>query len=334
MIFLRAVKVLQGRRAKAPTGFSSHLRTAIIKFAASPTTLAKTEMAAPKGLWRSISCIHTSGWSTSMKVSPIVRRNITTELPLEHSYKAPAGGKFPLQVPEHIRQPNITTTIYSFPELEPLRFEQFPADHLHLPLRKDILHRAVIFEGDNTRLGTASTKWRREVHGSTKKVHPQKGMGKARVGDKKSPIRRGGGVAFGPKPRDFGTELPQKVYDLAWRTALSYRYRKGELTIVDGTIEVPPNSAEDTVRKLFGDDYPLNPSQGGNLVVSCVEPVNLAKAMEYTSRYGLAVSMLDVDVKDLLKQGRIVIELQALKILLASHASDLQPARAKLLVDR
>ena len=127
---------------------------------------------------------------------------------------------------------NVLATIYDFPSMEPLRFTEYSANHLFLPLRRDLLHRAVIYEADGTRQGTASTKWRSEVHGSGRKMRPQKGSGKARIGDKKSPMLRGGGVTFGPKPRDFSTKLPRKIYDLAWRTALSYRYRRGELVIV------------------------------------------------------------------------------------------------------
>src|SRR5450756_2154897 len=71
---------------------------------------------------------------------------------------------------------SVLTTIYKFPTMEPLRFESYASKHLHLPLRRDILHRAVIFEGDFTRQGTASTKTRWEIHGSHKKIRPQKGM--------------------------------------------------------------------------------------------------------------------------------------------------------------
>src|SRR5438874_8149445 len=95
--------------------------------------------------------------------------------------------------------------------LEPVRFDWYHAKHLHLPMRRDILHRAVVFEGDATRQGTASTKWRKDVHGSGRKIRPQKGSGRARLGDKKSPMLRGGGVAFGPHPRDFSTGLQRKV---------------------------------------------------------------------------------------------------------------------------
>src|SRR5690242_9859770 len=120
---------------------------------------------------------------------------------------------------------SVLTTIHKFPTMEPIRFDSYSSKYLYLPLRRDLLHRAVIFEGDATRQGTASTKTRFEVHGSHRKIRPQKGTGKARLGTRQSPMLKGGGKSFGPHPRDFSTELPRKMYDLAWRTALSWRYR-------------------------------------------------------------------------------------------------------------
>src|SRR5436305_4289693 len=136
----------------------------------------------------------------------------------------------------------VLATLYDFPTMEPLRMIKYSREQLRLPLRRDILHRAIVYEGDKTRQGTASTKWRDDVHGSGRKIRPQKGTGQARLGDKKSPMLRGGGVAFGPHPRDFSTKLPRKIYDLAWRTALSYRYKKGELIILDNKIVIPRNT--------------------------------------------------------------------------------------------
>src|SRR6266498_3260820 len=188
-------------------------------------------------------------------LAPQFARSITTET------RFPLGGAVnpimstdmtstPSSFVPRSNQPNVPATVYKFPSMEPLKYTDFPAKYLHLPLRKDILHRAVVYEGDATRQGTASTKWRDDVHGSGKKLYAQKGTGKARVGDRKSPIRVGGGVAFGPHPRDFSTGLHKKVYDLAWRTALSYRYRKGEVIIVDD-ISVPEGTGPRLFKNIF-----------------------------------------------------------------------------------
>ncbi|CUA77512.1 50S ribosomal protein L4 [Bacillus clausii KSM-K16] [Rhizoctonia solani] len=99
-------------------------------------------------------------------------------------------------------------------------------------LRRDILHACVVHHRDGLRQGTASTKTRAEVKGSNRKIRPQKGTGRARLGDIRSPSIRGGGVAFGPKPRDFKTDLPRKVRELGMRIALSAKLRDGQLGAV------------------------------------------------------------------------------------------------------
>ncbi|ERF71558.1 hypothetical protein EPUS_00547 [Endocarpon pusillum Z07020] len=218
----------------------------------------------------------------------------------------------------------VITTIYSWPTLEPLRFEMYPSNHLHIPLRRDILHRAVVYEGDKTRQGTASTKWRKDVHGSGRKVLPQKGTGRARAGDKKSPIRRGGGVAFGPHPRDFSTGLQRKVYDLAWRTALSYRYRRGELVVVDNKITIERHTGARLLTNIFEGNQWGSGFGRSTLVTSAYrERLFREMALVEMKRHGIVKDMFDVDVKDLLETGRIVIEKQALDTILKAHTSDL-----------
>jgi large subunit ribosomal protein L4 len=220
-----------------------------------------------------------------------------------------------------IEEQAVLATIHQFPSLEPLRFETYPANHLYLPTRRDILHRAVVYEGDSTRLGTASTKDRHEVRGSARKIRPQKGSGRARLGDKKSPMLRGGGVAFGPKPRNFATELPQKVYDLAWRTALSYRFRKGELIIVDNAMEIEAPST-----RLLNDIFKYHEKvrgKGRNLMVTLEERPLLEDALEQMGRSGQALTWEEVDVKDLLELSRIMIERDALHNILLAHQEDL-----------
>lgn len=210
--------------------------------------------------------------------------------------------------------------------MEPLRFAYYPSSHLYLPLRRDILHRAVIYEGDATRAGTANTKWRDDVRGSHKKLYAQKGTGKARVGDKQSPIRRGGGVAFGPHPRDFSTKLPQKVYDLAWRTALSYRYRRGQLIIVDD-IKDTKSTSESWLREIFEANGWGN-STGRSLLVAMQRDRSnqaLFRGVERVGEQGRLLSLGEVDVKDLLEMGRVVIEQKALNAMLRTHSSDLVP---------
>jgi large subunit ribosomal protein L4 len=224
--------------------------------------------------------------------------------------------------PASVHPPDVLTTIYSWPTVEPVRFDWYHPKHLYLPMRRDILHRAVVFEGDATRQGTASTKWRKDVHGSGRKIRPQKGTGRARLGDKKSPMLRGGGVAFGPHPRDFSTGLQKKVYDLAWRTALSYRYKKGELIILDNKIVLPRHTGGRLLNNIFeGNQW--GKGNGRSLLVTENHRERLFREMEDVGEHGLVKDIYDVDVKDLLETGRIVIEQKALDALLFAHASDL-----------
>ena len=191
-----------------------------------------------------------------------------------------------------------------------------------MPLRRDLLHRAVIYEGDATRRGTASTKHRSEVYGSKRKILQQKGTGKARAGHKTSPIRKGGGVAHGPKPRDFSTGLQQKVYDKAWRTALSYRYRKNELKIVDDTIDLPGEASTWFMNGFFA-TWPWGKGHGRSLFIVDTLSEEFGDAMKNLGQHGLVKDVKDIDVKDLVEMGRIVIERKALDALLMAHSSDI-----------
>ncbi|MBO8158040.1 50S ribosomal protein L4 [Thermosyntropha sp.] len=94
----------------------------------------------------------------------------------------------------------------------------------------------------NKRVGTASTKNRGEVSGSGKKPWRQKGTGRARVGSIRNPIWRGGGVVFGPKPRDYSYRLPKKVRRLAMRSALSSKVKDNNIIVVDSLIFDEPKT--------------------------------------------------------------------------------------------
>src|SRR6185369_9729274 len=83
------------------------------------------------------------------------------------------------------------------------------------------------------RMGTASTKTMGEVAGSGKKPWRQKGTGRARAGSFASPLWRGGGVVFGPRPRDFGKKVSKKTKQLALRKALGERLKAGDVVIID-----------------------------------------------------------------------------------------------------
>jgi large subunit ribosomal protein L4 len=102
-----------------------------------------------------------------------------------------------------------------------------------VPFNESVVHQALVRQRANARQGTASTKTRSEVVGSTAKLFRQKHTGRARAGSRKSPIRRGGGVTFGPKPRDYHQAMPKKMHQLAIRCVLSAKARDDELKVVE-----------------------------------------------------------------------------------------------------
>jgi large subunit ribosomal protein L4 len=107
-----------------------------------------------------------------------------------------------------------------------------------LPVNDDVIWYAINNELANKRQGNASTKDRGEVHGSNAKPYKQKGTGRARRGDKKSPVLVGGGVVFGPRPRDFSYSIPKKMKRLAMKTILSLKVQSDTLKIIeDFTVE-------------------------------------------------------------------------------------------------
>lgn len=106
--------------------------------------------------------------------------------------------------------------------------------------RADILHRMVRYQLAKRRAGTASTKDRSEIVGSSAKMYRQKGTGRARRGNAKAPQLRGGGKAFGPKPRSHAMDLPKKVRTLALKHALSSKAQAEELVVLDqATVKEP-----------------------------------------------------------------------------------------------
>ena len=101
-----------------------------------------------------------------------------------------------------------------------------------LPFNEAVVHQAMVRQLANGRQGNASTKTRGEVSGSTRKLYAQKHTGRARRGDIKSPLLRGGGVVFGPKPRTYRQAMPKKMRRLALKCLLSAKVREGNIRLV------------------------------------------------------------------------------------------------------
>lgn len=228
------------------------------------------------------------------------------------------------------------TTVRSFPSLEPISFSPVPASVLDAPLRRDLLWRAVVYENDNKRVGSSNPPSRSENGYSRRKLLPQKGSGKARVGDANSPTRHNGSRALARSaPNDYTTELPNKVYSLAFNNALSHQYRKGNLFVIGGNdshsqineldlneLEILPTSLEsedgDIVFERFMREYDLS---NKNLLFIISEPRD--GLFKYTEKFKDRVNIVQkefVDVNDLLKAQKIFIELPSLEYLAVTHS--------------
>lgn len=209
---------------------------------------------------------------------------------------------------------SLPVTTHTFPALVPRSRVSLPASFLGLPLRKDILHRAVVFERDAMRQGSASTKTRAEVSGSTRKMRKQKGSGQARLGDRTSPMLRGGGRAHGPKPRDFSTELPRKVYNQAVRGAFSYLHSKGMLTVIDGNIDFPSHKTAFAVQFLQSHAFINHKKEvdGRTLLIVNSERKNLEAASGNVGHFLEVMRLEEILLCEMLKYPRVLIERKAL----------------------
>lgn len=107
-----------------------------------------------------------------------------------------------------------------------------------------LLHTVVVAQMADRRSGNAKTKSRHEVSGGGRKPWRQKGSGRSRAGTIRSPLWRGGGIAFGPKPRDFSQKINKKVRKSALRTALSLKLKEGNLVLLDEILIDAPKTKE------------------------------------------------------------------------------------------
>ncbi|KZT02630.1 ribosomal protein L4 [Laetiporus sulphureus 93-53] len=216
-------------------------------------------------------------------------------------------------VPSHKLSPFTPPVYLSISSLLPPLGDAFSAENVveldpHVfshPIRRDILHLCVTHYLDSIRQGTASTKTRGDVRGSGRKIRPQKGTGRARLGDGQSPMLRGGGVAHGPKPRDFSTKLNRKVIQMGMRVALSARVKENALGVVENL-----NWTGGKTKQL--DNRLQELGWRKTLFVSGLEhvPQGLQKASS-NLKYVQTSTAKDLKVYDLVKWPRIVLDFAA-----------------------
>jgi large subunit ribosomal protein L4 len=175
---------------------------------------------------------------------------------------------------------------------------------------RHIVHRALIRQQANARQGTVSTKTRAEVSGGGRKPWRQKGTGRARAGSNRSPLWRGGGVIFGPKPRDYSVKMNRKERRLALRTALQSRIE--DLVVVeDFADKLPRPKTKDLVTAMAS--WGIAPSSKILLILG------ERSEMIYLSARNVAnlrlISANNLNVFDLLAADQIVITVSAIAMI-------------------
>jgi large subunit ribosomal protein L4 len=193
---------------------------------------------------------------------------------------------------------------------------------LNLPVAKEssaehILWLAVKRQLHNSRQGTSSTLTKSEVRGGGKKPWKQKGTGRARAGSSRSPLWRGGGVIFGPKPREFDIKMNRKERRLALRTALQSRTE--DLLVVEefeSNLTIPKTKEFVQALKRWG----VNPEQKILLILDQKQE-NTYRSARNVSRVRV-ITANNLNVFDLLHADRIVITTTALDVVKATYQDD------------
>jgi len=161
------------------------------------------------------------------------------------------------------------------------------------------VHDAVVAYQASQRMGTACTKNVGEVAGTNKKPWRQKGTGRARAGSFQSPLWRGGGVVFGPKPRDFGKKISRNTRQLALRKALTERLRAGDVVVVD-ELKLESPRTKDFLGVLSALEL-----KGSTLIVGQGTDKNLTLASRNISSVSLATSD-SLSTYDVLRPNKLV----------------------------
>jgi large subunit ribosomal protein L4 len=181
----------------------------------------------------------------------------------------------------------------------------------------DLLHRAVLRQQAHSRQGTASTLTRSEVRGGGRKPYKQKGTGRARQGSIRTPLRPGGGIIFGPKPRKYNLEMNRKERRLALRTALMSRIADAKIIKDFGSkLEVPKTSEILALLKRVG----INAD--GKILIILNKPSEIIKRSIRNLEKIKLISADQLNVFDLLNANSLVIGEDALSTIKEVYGND------------
>ena len=181
------------------------------------------------------------------------------------------------------------------------------SEHLFgVPFNQAVVHQVLVGQRANARQGTNSTKTRGEVTGSTRKLYRQKGTGSARAGASRSPTRRGGGIIFGPKPRNYRQTLPRKMRRLALRCVLSAKLRDEELMVLEQlNLEQPKTREIVRVLTALGVD-------SSALIVTAEVEENVIKSARNLPGIGTMPASL-LNVVDILSRKKLLMTVSAVR---------------------
>jgi large subunit ribosomal protein L4 len=185
-----------------------------------------------------------------------------------------------------------------------------------------VMHQAVVAQLANQRKGTHSTKTRGEVAGGGKKPWRQKGTGRARQGSTRAPHWRGGGIVFGPKPRDYHQDFPRKMRRLAMRSVLSAKLRDGEVVVIDNfTLPAPKTREMKAALTTIG-------ATGSTLVVLGGANDEIKRAAANLPKVR-AVAPGSTNLLDVLNHQWLVLTVEAIDTLTTTLLSDRHKASGK-----
>jgi large subunit ribosomal protein L4 len=185
---------------------------------------------------------------------------------------------------------------------------ELPAQIFEAPIKRDLMHQALVRQLANARLGTHKTKTRSEVRGGGRKPWRQKGTGRARQGSRRSPNWVGGGKVHTPRPRDYSLKMPRKMRRAALRSALTVKASQQHIVVLDKIVLQGPKTKElvAMLEILVG--------SASALILLAASDENLEKSVgNLPAAKTLRANYLNV--RDLLGYERVILPLEALDVI-------------------
>jgi len=176
-----------------------------------------------------------------------------------------------------------------------------------VPMNEAVVHQALVNQRANARVGTASTKTRSEVSGSTRKLYRQKHTGRARAGSLRSPLRRHGGIIFGPHPRSYRQRMPKKMRRLAIKCLLAAKVSDGELKVID-KLEMSEPKTKDMVNILQALEIDRS-----TLIALSLPDANVVRSVTNIEKTKVIQAQL-LNVVDLLSHKNLIITADAVRV--------------------